>query len=111
LDSLEERTGGDLELMAEIVSLSFSRWPDMMARIERAVKSQDSRELEAAVHNLRGDFVSLQAQRASEVALELEIKGRTRDCSGLEEIAVRLQAEVEILTPILASVLQGRFQG
>ena len=110
LNALKERVDGDMQLLAEILSLSVTRWPEIMTRIERAVAASNSRELEAAAHNIRGDFVNLHATRASNTALALEIKGRNHDCADTEDIYTNLVREVGILTPRIVSLLQNNIQ-
>src|SRR2546425_10050221 len=100
-DAIKARVDGDAELLAEITGMFLERSSEIIASIERAIISQDAGSLETSAHCLRGYLVSLHAERASEVALQLEIKGRLNDCVGVRYLFTKLEEEVERLEPIL----------
>src|SRR5437773_3583071 len=104
LDALRERTGGDAELLADIVHIFLNSYPPVMAKIQQAIVSSDYRGLERAAHNLRGYLVDIHASRASETARELEIKGRTRDCKDAETLFSKLEREMVLLPPMLTTL-------
>ncbi len=104
LGSLSERVGGNSELMREIVQIFFDRYPAILARADQAVAARDFKEVERAAHSLRGYLVNFYAKRASEVARELEIKGRLSDATDIDESFSKLQREIGLLTPLLASL-------
>jgi len=101
IDAVMERLNGDSELLAEIVGIFLDRCSEATARIQRAIVSQDTKALEAGAHTLRGYLVSLYAERASEIALELEIKGRLNDSVGIRYLFSKLEEEIELLKPML----------
>src|SRR5438093_1325544 len=45
MQALEDRVGGDTELLAEIIQIFFDRSPDVMASMRRAIGSQDAKGL------------------------------------------------------------------
>ena len=104
LGALSERVGTNSELMREIVQIFFDRYPAIMARVQEAVAARNFKELERAAHSLRGYLVNFYATRASEAARELEIKGRLSDAVNIEEAFSKLQHELDLLTPLLASL-------
>ncbi|HYR89239.1 MAG TPA: Hpt domain-containing protein [Terriglobia bacterium] len=105
MQALEDRVGGDPELLAEIIQIFFDRSPDVIANMRRAIGSHDAKGLEATAHSLRGYLVNFHAERASGTALELEIKGRQNDWLQTEETFSNLQRDVELLRPRLTALL------
>jgi len=105
MQALEDRVGGDTELLAEIIQIFFDRSPDVMASMRRAIGSQDAKSLETTAHSLRGYLVNFHAERASDTALELEIKGRQNDWWSTEETFSSLERDMELLQPRLTAIL------
>jgi HPt (histidine-containing phosphotransfer) domain-containing protein len=100
-EALEERIGGDSELLAEIIAIFLDRYPGVMSKLKQAAAVRDSSALEKAAHSLRGYLVNFHAQASSEVALELELKGRTGDLTDADPALARLEREIERLLPVL----------
>jgi PAS domain S-box-containing protein len=92
-----ERIEGDEELLNEIVGLYLDDCPEIVFRIEEAVKGEDSESLERAAHNLKGALKNLGADASSEIAEELERCGRERDLGGVKDLYERLKIELEHL--------------
>ena len=105
MQALEDRVGGDTELLAEIIQIFFDRSPDVMASMRRAIGSQDAKSLETTAHSLRVYLVNFHAERASDTALELEIKGRQNDWLSTEETFSSLERDMELLQPRLTAIL------
>ncbi len=101
MKALNQRVDGDRDLLSEIVELFLEQSPRAMSNIQIAIISQDTRMLEAAAHGLRGYLVSLHAERAAEIALQLELKGRLNDCVGIRYIFSKLEEEISLLSSIL----------
>ncbi len=101
MQALEDRVGGDTELLAEIIQIFFDRSPDVMASMRRAIGSQDAKSLETTAHSLRGYLVNFHA----DTALELEIKGRQNDWWSTEETFSSLERDMELLQPRLTAIL------
>ena len=107
IDVLMERVDGDRAL-AEIAALFLERSGRSMEAIELAIVSHDLRALETSVHELRGCLTSLCARRSSDLALELESKGRMRDAVGIRYLFCKLEEEIDRLKPILALMPERR---
>jgi len=101
------RLGGDPELVAEVVQLFLMRYESAMNDIRSAVRCVNLKLLERAAHLLRGYFVSFQAQRASEAAHALEIKGRLGDAQNIILLLENLEREVRLLIPAIKDVAEG----
>jgi len=105
IDALKERVDGDMDLLADVAGMFLARSGEALACIQHAIISQDTKALEATAHNLRGYLVSLHAGRASEVALQLEMKGRLNDCVGVRYMYSKLEEEIGLLKPVLAGCI------
>jgi len=105
VDALIERVDGDMDLLADIAGIFLERSGEALTCIQRAIISQDAKALETAAHSLRGYLVSLHAGRASEIALQLEMKGRLDDCVGVRYMYSKLEEEIELLKPVLADCI------
>src|SRR5262252_2758087 len=90
IEAVRERLNDDSELLADIVAIFLDHCSEALATIQRDIISQDSKALEKSAHMLRGYLVSLHAERASQTALELEIKGRLDDCVGIRYLFSKL---------------------
>jgi HPt (histidine-containing phosphotransfer) domain-containing protein len=104
LGALQERVGGDMDLISEIVKIFFSCYPEAISRVRDAVVSENPKSLEAAAHNLRGYLVTFHAKRAAAAGAELETMGRSGDMTGAGEAFEKLEREIELLMPLLASL-------
>jgi HPt (histidine-containing phosphotransfer) domain-containing protein len=107
IEAVRERLNHDDELLADIVGIFLDHCQEALATIQRDIISQDTKALEASAHTLRGYLVSLHAERASETALQLEIKGRLNDCVGIRYLFSKLEEEIEQLKPLLKQCTSG----
>lgn len=96
--------GGSLDLVSEIVQIFFEHYPEAIAKVRDAAALHDSKCLEKAAHSFRGYLVSFHAKRAAGVALELETMARRGEMANVEEAFVRLEREMDLLMPVLASI-------
>ena len=94
---LTKRVGGDMEFLIEIIDIFLGHCPGEMAKLQDAIRSHDAKAVEKSAHVMRGYFVSLHASPASEVALELELKGRSGNLDGSTEVFGRLSEEVQLV--------------
>src|SRR3984957_14206550 len=74
---LERSTGGNKKLMASLVAILFADAPKALARIGRAIAQNNSAEVAAAAHLLKGSLAIFGASKAVESARSLEAMGKT----------------------------------
>jgi len=86
---LERSTGGNKKLMASLVAILFADAPKALARIGRAIAQNNSAEVAAAAHLLKGSLAIFGASKAVESARSLEAMGKT---ANLREAALEFQA-------------------
>jgi two-component system sensor histidine kinase/response regulator len=87
-------TGGDRQLLKEIVTLFREDYPTQLKRIATAIKRRNGEELRMAAHALKGALANVGADPARKAALELEDIGRTESLEGADAAHRRLEAEL-----------------
>ncbi|MFH1138347.1 MAG: response regulator, partial [Pseudomonadota bacterium] len=78
-EELLERTGGDSDLIRELLGLFLSGIDDRLEELEKSLASSDWSALTAQAHALKGASANLSAKAFSAQALDLEKAGRDRD--------------------------------
>jgi HPt (histidine-containing phosphotransfer) domain-containing protein len=71
-----DRVGGDEELLREISAIFLQEYPPLIAEIEAAIATSDSKRLERAAHSLKGSVANFAAEAATQAAFRLESMGR-----------------------------------
>jgi CheY-like chemotaxis protein len=69
-------TGGDRDLLGDVVSLFRADAGKLLRRIERAVQKRDGEALRAAAHALKGSIATVGSKPGRDLAAELEQMGR-----------------------------------
>ena len=98
---LVERTGGDAELLAEIVALFMAEAPMLFANLEAEVDAGRAAGVQATAHRLKGALADLSAVPAARCANDLEQLGRGGTLDGARAILDRLRDELERATAAL----------
>ena len=95
-DALLESIGGNAELLKEVVGLFLnSDAPRLIADLADATAKRDARALQAAAHGLKGLLGELHADRATEMARDLEASGHSGDLTDLDARIAALMSEME----------------
>jgi signal transduction histidine kinase/DNA-binding response OmpR family regulator len=97
-----KRTGGDAQLLRELVQMFLQEYPGLLAEIHAAIAAPDAPKLRRASHTLKGAVGTFAAQSACEAAERLEQMGRQGDLNGSDEAYGALEAAIERLRPVLA---------
>ena len=101
---------GDPALLADMVQLFEVEAPELLARVEAAVRSSDAEQLPRAAHALRGlvSAFSSSAAKAAEVLERLAIDGRAADAG---EPYQTLHRAVQDLRAVLPTLTIEKLQG
>lgn len=94
-------TGGDRELMRQLIDVFLAEGPRMIEEAQRAIEAQDALRVRRAGHSLKGCCGYFAVRETYDAALQLERCGVSGD---LSEAATALQAlshEIDRLTPAL----------
>jgi HPt (histidine-containing phosphotransfer) domain-containing protein len=100
------RVGGDEDLLREIAGLFLDDYPNLVAKIQEALQSNDARGLERASHSLKGSVANFGAEPAYQAALELERIGRSNDLANARAAYEKLDASLQSLHPELTALAQ-----
>ncbi len=84
-------TGGDRQLLREIVALFRKDRAASLKRIDTAIAKGDGEQLRLAAHALKGSLATVGATAARQTAAELEQMGRAAILAGAAELAARLR--------------------
>ena len=89
-----KRMDGDESLLDSYLDSFVKGMGARLADVIRAIETGNAEELELAAHSLKGGAAMAGAERVVQVALRLELMGRTGDASGaaaaLDELAVEV---------------------
>ncbi len=89
LDTLLDTIGGDREALRELVESFLEEGPDLIARIETAVKVGDATGLRHAAHTMKSSAADFGAMELSRLCRELEAMGRNGNISGAATMSGR----------------------
>jgi HPt (histidine-containing phosphotransfer) domain-containing protein len=98
------RANGDAALLAELSVLFLQETPKTLAAIERALSVHDLVSVERLAHRLKGSLLTLAAERAAALALDLETMARSRPHAECEAALQDLSSELSLLTPELEAM-------
>ncbi|ANM31119.1 hypothetical protein ABI59_18390 [Acidobacteria bacterium Mor1] len=98
------QTGGDQELMGEVLALFLTETPRMLEDVRAAVTSGDAGTVERTAHRLKGSLVAIAAQPAADEALRLETLGRQGEVASASQVLSCLEQEIDRLMPEIRQV-------
>jgi len=104
IGEFKERTGGDLDLMKELIELFNRDAAQLVEAVREAISHDDSRALQRAAHALKGSIANFSASRAHEAAFNLEAMAATGALLQGPAALKVLQDEVEALCEALAKI-------
>jgi CheY-like chemotaxis protein/HPt (histidine-containing phosphotransfer) domain-containing protein len=91
------RFGYDKEFFREMLQEFLNHVPEQLQILEEGVKQSDAKMVEREAHGLKGAAGNLSAKRLADLALQLELLGRTKDLAGTKEIIDNLKSELKHL--------------
>jgi HPt (histidine-containing phosphotransfer) domain-containing protein len=96
-NELMERVGNDRELLQQLYGLFEPRRVQLMQEIKAQAALPDAPALARAAHQLRGMLANMSGNRASELAGELELKGKSGQLHQVEATIEELDRAVNLL--------------
>jgi HPt (histidine-containing phosphotransfer) domain-containing protein len=91
------RTGGDRQLLIELIALFRSDYPAYIRRIGSAIKRRDGEVLRTTAHALKGALATVASERGRELASELERLGAAKQFDGVDAKFNRLRDHLAVL--------------
>ncbi len=88
---------GDRELVTEVIAGFTQKVIEQIRTLRAALSSNDAETVQREAHSIKGGASSLTAGNLSQVAAELELKGKSKDLSGAGEIVDSLEREFAAL--------------
>ena len=86
-------TGGDRELLCELIEAYLEEEPPLLSEIEQAVTTGDAPQLHAAAHKLKGAVRSFGAGKLFELCYQLELAGRNKQLADVKDIFLQFRSE------------------
>jgi CheY-like chemotaxis protein len=108
ITELNERIGGDQQLLCELVELFAAEEAALRAQISSAVASNDSKLLEHAAHALKGSLSSFAPKIALQPAAALEAMGRSGNLDGAQAVFHRMEKELDLLESAMSAMTKER---
>src|SRR5690606_33009924 len=96
-------TGGDRQLLGEIIELFRRDCPSMLANIVAAIRAGSAEDLRKSAHALKGALANVGGEAARNAAAELEDMGRAASLDGAPAVLARLEDRLLALDRVLVS--------
>jgi two-component system, sensor histidine kinase and response regulator len=96
------RTGGDQELLRELMGVFLGEYPGWLAEIRNAIAQNDAATLKRAAHSVKGAVGHFGARAAGDAAQRLETMGRDANLAGASAACATLEQELNRLQSALA---------
>jgi CheY-like chemotaxis protein len=90
-------TGGDRQLLKEVIQLFRKDCPGSLRRIERALRQRDGDALRMAAHALKGAIATVGSSTGRETAAELEAMAKSSRFADAERVYAHLRELVQEL--------------
>ena len=72
-----------------------------MQKIRDSISRKSSKDLEISAHTLKGAVSNFYSAKCHSIALEMEVKAKKSDLSGVEKLLEELECEMKILITFL----------
>lgn len=103
----DETTGGDEDLLREIVGIFVEDCPRMIDELGVAIRAGNQDAARRAAHTLKGSVSVLGAKALAAVAKEVESLARAGDLDAAGAAFARVEEEAARLAPVLEELLAG----
>jgi CheY-like chemotaxis protein len=100
--------GGRRALLLELIGLFFQEYPELLARIARAIAADDAANLQLYAHRLKGSLRYFGDSPAANLAAQLEQLGREGHVARATSPSQQLRAALDQIVPQLRDFAAGR---
>lgn len=88
-----------------LIAAYLEESPNMLEQLNKAIQSQNARELKDAAHALKGSSLYVGAEEVAELAKTLEHAGRSNELHGMENVLKDLEKTYSKVATILTAIL------
>ncbi len=97
--------GENMDLVKDLIDLYWQSLPKQMANLREALDAGDAVQCRFWAHALKGMSLNLSARQTADIALEMELIGKSGDLAAGEDIWQRLTAAVDRLQQATDGIL------
>jgi HPt (histidine-containing phosphotransfer) domain-containing protein len=108
IPSALRRLGGDVELLTDLIGFFIEDAPQLLDKLQAAIKQQDANAARKAAHALKGLILGCGGVRAARVAQVVEDAAQTEDWDKIVQFAETLGSELDTLIDETLSYRHGR---
>ncbi len=101
-----DRFGGDKKFFKEMLQEFLEYAPKQLEKLAQAIERGDAKVVEREAHSIKGAAGNLGAKVLADLALQLEILGRTGNLTGAKEIIRKVRTEFDQLEKYISRWLQ-----
>lgn len=106
LRELYEMMGGEKMLLEDLTQTFLQDTPSLLADLAAAVQENDANKLVHAAHPLKSSSASMGAMRLSELAAEMESRGKNGQAQGLNSQVEAIQSAYQIASEKLQQFVE-----
>jgi two-component system sensor histidine kinase/response regulator len=107
LESALRRFDGNKEFFRELFEEFLDYAPKQLEKLAEAIEKGDAKVVEREAHTIKGAAGNLEAKAFAEMALGLEILGRTEDLANAKKLLSNLEAELRRLEEYFSQSFKG----
>ncbi len=87
----------DNEVILEIINIFIDEYPERMETLRKNIDEKDFDQIKFNAHSLKGVVANFVAPEVQELARQVEIKGASKDITGMEALYKQLQEKTGIV--------------
>ncbi|MGB3510677.1 MAG: response regulator [Microcoleaceae cyanobacterium] len=106
LEELKEMTGGEMEILIEVINCYLEDSPKLLDAISQAIVEGNAEVLQLSAHSLKSSSASVGAISLSQFSKELEYIGREGTTEGAESLLSQAKAEYQQVEAALQAEIQ-----
>jgi HPt (histidine-containing phosphotransfer) domain-containing protein len=96
---------GDESLLQELIQIFMEELPLHLAKLNKAIETEDMETLERTAHSLKGELSCLGLTDAAQKARDLERMGRERTLQPVAELLCAFETEMTAVTSAMRDML------
>ena len=107
IESLRSLSPDDGAFLRELVEIYLQDTPVRLAEVEAALAKNDASTLMRAAHTIKGSSSNFGATKLALLSHEIELHGKSGNCSAATPILPGLKAEYALVAQALKQIING----